>query len=103
MGICPICHHDGKPWHIPAHFPLLKELNLKLIHGPPSSSAPAPAQAPAPAAPTPAPSPGGRAAATDGFTSIVSSSSGIAPCGMTAALDTVVEYDSDEDFLLGWG
>jgi hypothetical protein len=92
MGICPICHCYEKPWHVPAHCPLLKELNLKLIHGPPSSSAPAPAQAPAPAAPTSAPSPGGRAAVTDGSTSTGSSGSSIAP------LDTVVEYDSDEDF-----
>ncbi len=98
MGICPICHHDEKPWHVPAHCPLLKELNLKLIHGPPSLSALVPAQAPAPAAPTPAPSPGGGAAATDGSTSTGSSGSGIAPSGMTAALDTVVEYDSDEGF-----
>jgi hypothetical protein len=97
-GICPICHHNMKPWHVLAHCPLLKELNLKLIHGPPPSSAPAPAQAPAPAAPTHAPCPGGRAAATDGSTSTGSSGSSIAPSGMTAALDTVVEYDSDEDF-----
>jgi hypothetical protein len=34
-GICPICHRDKKPWHVPAHCPLLKELNLKLIQGPP--------------------------------------------------------------------
>ncbi len=97
-GICPICHRDEKPWHVPAHCPLLKELNLKFIHGPPSSSAPVPAQAPALAALTPAPSPGGRAAATDGSTSTGSSGSGSAPSGMTAGLDTVVEYDSDEDF-----
>ncbi len=36
--------------------------------------------------------------ATDGSTSTGSSGSGVAPSGMTAALDTVVEYDSDEDF-----
>ncbi len=59
---------------------------------------PAPAQAPAPAAPTPAPSPGGRAAATDSFSSTGSSSSGTTPSGMTTALDAVVEYDSDEDY-----
>jgi hypothetical protein len=97
-GLCPICHRDEKPWHIPAHYPLLKELNLKLILGPPSSSAPAPAQAPATAAPTPAPSPGGRVAVTDGSISTDSSGSSIAPSGMTTALDTVVEYDPDEDF-----
>jgi hypothetical protein len=61
-GIRPICHRDEKPWHVPANCPLLKELNLKLIQGPPSSSTPAPAHALTPAAPTPAPSPGGRVA-----------------------------------------
>ena len=66
-GICPICHRAEKPWHVPANCPLLKELNLKLVSGPPSlSSAPAPGGPPAPAlapaasaAPSPSPSPGG--------------------------------------------
>ena len=66
-GICPICHREEKPWHVPANCPLLKELNLKLVSGPPSlSSAPAPGGPPAPAlapaasaAPSPSPSPGG--------------------------------------------
>jgi hypothetical protein len=35
-GICPICHRAEKPWHVPANCPLLKELNLKLVSGPPS-------------------------------------------------------------------
>jgi hypothetical protein len=97
-GICPICHRDEKPWHVPANCPLLKELNLKLIQGPPSLSMLAPACAPAPAAPTPAPSPGGRAAVVDGLASTGSSGSGTALSGMTAALDPVQEYESDEDF-----
>ncbi len=98
MGICSICHRDEKPWHVPAHCPLLKELNLKLIHGPPSSSAPVPAQAPAPVASAPAPSPGGRVGATDSLTSTGSSGPGTVPSGMAVALDAVVEYDSDDDF-----
>jgi hypothetical protein len=97
-GTCPIYHRDKKPWHVPAHCPLLKELNLKLIHGPPSLSASAPAQAPALAAPTPAPSPEDHAEENDGSSSTGSSSSGTAPSGMTPVLDAVVEYDSDEDF-----
>ncbi len=70
-GICPICHREEKPWHVPANCPLLKELNLKLVSGPPSPSpAPAPGGPPAPApaasaAPSPSPSPGGRVALAD--------------------------------------
>ncbi len=67
-GICPICHHAEKPWHIPANCPILKDLNLKLVNGPPSSAphpAPSSAPAPAPLTPTPSPSPGGRVASTD--------------------------------------
>ncbi len=97
-GICPIFHRDEKPWHVPAKCPLLKELNLKHIQGPPSSSVPAPACAPAPAAPTPAPSPGGRVGVADGLASTGSSGSGTAPSGMTAVLDSVEEYESDENF-----
>ncbi len=97
-GICPICHWDEKPWHIPANCPLLKELNLKLIQGPPSSSTLAPARAPAPAALTPAPSPGRCAVVADGLASTGSSGSGTAPSGMTTALNPVEEYEYDEDF-----
>jgi hypothetical protein len=97
-GICPICHCDKKPWHIPPNCPLLKELNLKLVNGPPSLAPPAQGGSPAPAAPTPAPSPGGHAAATDGSTSTSTSGSGTASSRMTAALDPVVEYESDDDF-----
>jgi hypothetical protein len=65
-GICPICHHVEKPWHVPANCPLLKELNLTLVKGPSSSSpAPAPPAAPAPAPAAPSPSPGGCVASTD--------------------------------------
>ncbi len=30
-GICPICHRDEQPYHVPTKCPLLTELNLKLI------------------------------------------------------------------------
>jgi hypothetical protein len=49
-GICPICHRAEKPWHVPANCPLLKELNLTLVKGPPSSS---PAPAPSACCPLP--------------------------------------------------
>ena len=52
------------------------------------------------AAPTPAPSPGVHAAATDGSASTGTSGSGTTPSEMTAALDPVVEYESDADFHL---
>jgi hypothetical protein len=41
-GFCPICHHDGDK-HLPVDCPLLVELNLKLVKGPPPAAAPAPA------------------------------------------------------------
>ncbi len=67
-GICPICHRTEKPWHVPAKCLLLKDLNLKIVHGPPSSAptpAPYASPAPAPVVPSPSPSPGGRIASTD--------------------------------------
>ena len=95
MGICPICHRAEMPWHVPANCPLLKDLNLKLVNGPPSMLAPAPAvsPAPAPAASPPAASPGGRVALVD---SAVPVGSGVTPSGLTAAVEED-EYSSDED------
>ena len=96
-GICPICHRAEKPWHVPANCPLLKDLNLKLVHGPPPTPAPAPAGSPAPA-PAPAaasPSPGGRVASADSSTH-----GAAAPSGLTAAVEED-EYSSDED-LFRW-
>jgi hypothetical protein len=92
-GICPICHRSEKPWHVPTNCPLLKDLNLKLVHGPPPTPAPATAGSPAPA-PAPAaasPSPGGRVAFVDGSTQ-----GAAAPSGLTAAVEED-EYSSDED------
>ncbi len=48
-GICPICHCEAKPWHVPTLCPLLKELNLKLDVLPGLSPwVPSPASAPDP-------------------------------------------------------
>ena len=58
-GICPICHRAEKPWHVPTDCPLLKDLNLKLVAGPPPHPAPAPANSPTPAPAPASSSPGG--------------------------------------------
>jgi hypothetical protein len=63
MGICPICHCNELPCHVPKQCPLLVKLNLKLItcilvaSSPSSSARP---QCPLPS-PVPAPTPGGHA------------------------------------------
>ena len=94
-GICPICHRDEKPYHVPTLCPLLAEMNLKLV---PLPAAPPPAPPPPTAAPT---TPNVRAAAADG-TSAGCSGSGTAPSGLTAALsegqDIAGDYDSGDDF-----
>ena len=97
-GICPICHRAEKPWHIPANCPLLKELNLTLVKGPPSSSpAPTPSAAPVPAPAAPSPSPGGRVASTDNRSIAGSVGSPSAPSGLMASVADD-DFDSDEDF-----
>ena len=99
-GICPICHRAEKPWHVPAKCPLLKELNLKLVTGPPSLApgpAPTPPPAPAPVAPTPFPSPGGRVASTDDQSISKSVGSPSAPSGLMA-LVAEDDFDSDQEF-----
>jgi hypothetical protein len=96
-GICPICHRAEKPWHVPANCPLLKELNLTLVKGPPSfPPAPAPPAAPAPAPAAPFPSPGGRVASTDNRSIAGSVGSPSAPSGLMA-LAAEDDFDSDED------
>ena len=87
-GIYPICHRAKKPWHVPANCPLLKDLNLKLVNGPPTAPAPASADSPAPAASPPAASPGGRVASAD---TPVSSGSGATPSGLMAT-------DADDEY-----
>ncbi len=85
---------------MPANCPLLKDLNLKLVNGPPTPLAPASADSPAPApvasppaASPPAASPGGRVASAD---TPVSSGSGATPSGLIATVEED-EYRSDED------
>ena len=57
-GICPICHKDVTPHHIPTQCPLLEELNLTL-----SSVGGSPAPAPTPP-PTSGTTPSGQSTAT---------------------------------------
>ncbi len=102
MGICPICHRAKKSWHVPANCPLLKELNLKLVKGPPSAPSPLPAPASLAPAPAPVPSPGGRAASATGPPGS-STGSGFTPSSLMALLagiyDTLAEeYESDKNF-----
>jgi hypothetical protein len=98
-GICPICHRAEKPWHVHTNCPLLKELNLKLVNGPPSSAL-GPAPSPAPAAPlasSPPPSPGGRVAFADDQSFSGSVGSPSAPSGLMA-LVAEDNFDSDHEF-----
>ena len=94
-GICPIYHRAEKPWQVPANCPLLKDLNLKLVNGPPASPAPKPAGTPTPAPAAASPTPGGRVAFTDESAPV-----GGAPSGLTAAVEEE-DYSSDED-LFRW-
>ncbi len=80
MGICPICHHAEKPWHVPTNCPLLKYLNLKLVAGPPPHPAPAPANSPTPASAPASTSPGGHVASMD------DSALGSAPSGLAVSV-----------------
>jgi hypothetical protein len=99
MGICPICHCAKKLWHVPANSPLLRELNLKLIHDPPSlSPAPVLAHPPEPASSTLflAPFPGGHIESADDTTATVCAGSSTT---LSALMVEVVEdFDSDEEF-----
>jgi len=71
--------------------PFLKDLNLKLVAGPPPHPALAPANSPTPAPAPASSSPGGRIASTD------VSASGSAPSGLMASVADE-EYDSDPEF-----
>jgi hypothetical protein len=99
-GICPICHCDELPHHVPTKCPMLAELNLKLITCLLAGGKPAPPPGPAPS-PAPAPTPGKHAAA-DASSMSGSSGSSTAPSGLTAVLapapSPAGDYESDEDF-----
>jgi hypothetical protein len=90
MGICLICHCTEKPWYAPTNFPILKELNLKLVKGPPSQPAPVPVSP----ASAPHPSPGGSAALANN-PPVGSTGSGSAPSGLMALAE---EYKLDNNF-----
>ncbi len=90
-GICPICHRAEKPWDVPTNCPLLKDLNLKLVAGPPPHPVPAPANSPTPASAPASTSPEGRIASTD------DSTSGSAPLGLMVSV-AEEDYDFDPEF-----
>jgi hypothetical protein len=81
-GICPICHHAEKPWHVPVNYPLFNELNLKLIHRPLSLS-PSPTLAYTP--------PRGHGASADDATAVASAGSSFPPSSLVAAV-AVLNY-----------
>jgi hypothetical protein len=102
--ICPICHCNIEPFHVPTQCPLLAEFNLKLIACPPakpSSSPTAPAVAPAPL-PSPGPAPSGRVASTNLASLFDSTGLATASSGLSARVaplkEDASEYDTDDDF-----
>jgi hypothetical protein len=104
MGICPICHRDKLPCHVPTQCLLLAKLNLKLITCLPVASSPsssAPPWCPLPS-PTPAPTPGGCAAATDASPATGVSGYSSALSGITAATAPAApppgNFNSDDKF-----
>jgi hypothetical protein len=96
-GTCPMCHRE-QPKHVLKDCPLLKLLNLKLIHVAPAASKPTPA----PVASTPAaasPSPGGHVATADLPPLSGSTGSANAPSGLTACtLDISEDFNPDDNF-----
>ncbi len=96
-GICPICHREELPRHVPTQCLLLAQLGLKLVTCPPVANPPPPAPSPALA-----PTLSGRAAAADGSSKSSSSESGSAPSGLMAALAPVdpplPDFESDDEY-----
>jgi hypothetical protein len=101
MGICPICHCEDKPWHVPTKCLLLKDLNLQL-EVIPLGPATQPAAQQHNAATPALLSHGVCASGTDESVAGGSSGSGNVPSGLVALASTclprVQEYDSDDDF-----
>jgi hypothetical protein len=91
--IYPICHYVNNRYVL-ENCPLLKDLNLKLVHGPPPAATP-PATTPAPAAP--AASPSGRFAMADNSSAANLTHQTSAPSGLVATL-AEEEFASDEIF-----
>ncbi len=79
---------------VPANFPLLKNLNLKFVRGPPPAATP-PATTPAPAAS--AASPSGRLVVADDSSAANLTGQTTAPSGLVMTL-TEEEFESDEEF-----
>ena len=82
---------------MPINCPLLKELNLKLVNGPPPAAAPAPA--PPGHIPAASPFPGGRSAVADKASASGLSGSVDVPLGLVGTVADK-EYDLGDDFLL---
>jgi hypothetical protein len=94
--ICPLCHREDDR-HVPAYCPTLKDLNLKLVHGPPPTAA-LPAATPAPSGPrAQEASPGGHLALADEALSGVLSGPSNAPSGLVATLEEE-EFALDDKF-----
>jgi hypothetical protein len=96
-GICPICHRDKLPCHVPTQCLLLAQLGLKLVTCPPVANLPPPVPSP-----VPAPTPSSCAGVADGSSKSGSFESGSAPSGLTAALAPVdpplPDFESDDKY-----
>jgi hypothetical protein len=101
-GICPVCHCDKKPLHVPTQCPLLKDLGFKLITCPaatPGMAPPVPAAAASsttPAAPVP-PLSGVSTSAVPGSLGSVATPAALV-ASVIPAVAPVDEYDTDDDF-----
>ncbi len=94
-SICPVCHKLVTP-HLSPACPLLKELNLKLVHGPALSSKATLAPAPAAAAPTPSSTPRGNPVGAQLTSGSATLGSTPAPSGLMALV--ALDYDLDNSF-----
>jgi hypothetical protein len=103
-GICPICHRDELPCHVPTQCLLLAKLNLKLITCLPVASSPSSGTPPPSPLPSPAPAPtlGGRAAATDASSATGSLGSSSAPSCLNAVVALAApphgNFDLDDEY-----
>jgi hypothetical protein len=103
-SICPICHRNELPCHVPTQCSLLAKLNFKLITFLPVESSPsssAPPQHPLPS-PMPAPTLGGRATATDASSATGPLVSSSAPSGLNVAVALAApppsNFDLDDEY-----
>jgi hypothetical protein len=101
-GVCPVCHRDEKPLHVPTQCPLLKDLGLKLITCPASTPGKAP---PIPAAMASSTTPATSVPPLSGvaMSAVPGSSGSVAPpaalvASVIPAVAPVDKYDTDDDF-----